>query len=139
MNDEKRWKQRFENFEKSYHLLCRRQKDYEKNPNSEAFQMSLIQSYEISVELARNTLKDYLENSGHPELETPKKIIRQAFQSEMISNAEKWMEALKKRNQTSHIYNPKILREVLEFINNTYFDIVRDLYYNLKKEVESPE
>lgn len=134
MNNENRWKQRFENFEKSFELFCRRQKEYEKNPKNEAYQMSFIKSYEILTELARNTLKDYLENAGYSDLETPMKIIRKAFQAEIISNAEAWMTSIKKRNQTVHIYHSEILKEILIFINKTYFPVVRDLYYRLKEE-----
>ena len=133
MNNEKRWKQRFENFEKSFQVFCRRQKEYEKNPSCEAYQMSFVKSYSITVELVQSTLKDFLENSGYTNLHTPKNIIRQAFQSEIITNAEDWMEALNKRNKTTHIYNSKILKEVLSFINKTYFSILRDVYHNLKK------
>ena len=136
MNNEKRWKQRFENFEKSFQVFCRRQKEYEKNPSSEACQMSFVKSYSITVELAQNTLKDFLENSGYTSLYTPKNIIRQAFQSKIITNAEDWMEALNKRNKTTHIYNLEILKELLDFMNKTYFSILRDLYHNLKKEKE---
>ncbi len=139
MNNEKRWKQRFENFEKSFNLFCRRQKEYEENPENEAYQLSLIQSYEILMELTRNTLKDYLENAGFSDLETPRKVIRQAFQSEIISDAEAWIEAFKKRNQTSHVYHPEILKEVIGFINDIYFSLVRDLYHNLKKEINTSE
>ena len=135
MNNEIRWKQRFENFEKSFKVFCRRQKEYESDPTSEACQMSFIKSYEITIELARNTLKDFLEDSGYTNLNTPKNIIRQAFQSEIITNAEDWMEAFKKRNKTTHIYNPKILKEVLSFMDKTYFSLLRDLYHNLKKEL----
>ena len=139
MNNEKRWKQRFENFEKSFNLFCRRHKEYEENKKNEAYQLSLIQSYEILMELTRNTLKDYLENAGSSDLETIKKIIRQAFQSEIISDPEAWMEAFKRRNQTSHVYHSEILTEVINFINDTYFPLVRDLYYNLKKELNASE
>ena len=139
MNNEKRWKQRFENFEKSFNLFCRRHKEYEENQNNEAYQLSLIQSYEILMELTRNTLKDYLENAGSSDLETIKKIIRKAFQSEIISDAEAWMEAFKNRNRTSHVYHSEILKEVIDFINDIYFPLVRDLYYNLKQEINASE
>ncbi len=135
MNNEDRWKQRFQNFEKSFKVFCRRQEEYEQNQDNEAYQMSLVQSYKILIELSWKTLKDYLENSGYSQLGTPKKVLRQAFQAEIISNAEEWLEALNKRNKTSHIYHPEILKEVLTFINATYFAIVRDLYHYLKKEL----
>ena len=137
MNNENRWKQRFENFEKSFNLFCRRQKEYEKNPENEGYQMALVKSYEILLELSRNTIKDYLEDQGYDKLEGPRKLIRQAFQAEIITSAEGWMEAIKKRNQTVHVYHSEVLNTILEFINNTWFPLVRDLYYYLKKEIDS--
>ena len=134
MNNEKRWRQRFENFEKSFELFCRRQKEYEENLKGEVYQMAFVQSYEILTELSWKTLKDYLENMGYDKLAAPKQIIRQAFQAEIIREPDLWMEALERRNQTSHIYNPKILESVLKFINERFYKIVRDLYYELKKE-----
>ena len=137
MNNENRWKQRFENFEKAFRVFCWRQKAYAENPDNEAYQLAFVKSYTITIELAQNTLKDFLENSGYTNLHTPKNIIRQAFQSEMITNAEGWMEALQKRSKIIQIYNPKILKEVLNFINTTYFSLLRDLYHSLKKELAS--
>jgi len=45
------------------------------------------------------------------------------------------MEALKKRNLTSHTYNEKILEEMLGFLESTFYPLVRALYFNLKKEL----
>ena len=57
----------------------------------------------------------------------------------MISSPEKWMESLDIRNKTSHTYRQDILEEVINFINGIFYPLVRDLYYNLKKETESQE
>jgi hypothetical protein len=64
-----------------------------------------------------------------------KKTIRHAFQDGLIRNAEDWMEGIKKRNMTSHTYNENVLMEVVEFINTVFYHNVRDLYYQLKKEL----
>ena len=135
MNNELRWKQRFQNFEKAFEVFQRRIDEYERDPYSESHQMSLIQAFEILIELSWKTLKDYLENEGYDRVKNSKQAIRQAFQDEIIHDAESWMEALQKRNITSHTYEPEILIDVIEFIENTYYPIVRDLYYNLKKEL----
>jgi hypothetical protein len=42
--------------------------------------------------------------------------IRVAFQDEIITDAENWMEALKKRNLTSHTYNENVLNETMVFL-----------------------
>ena len=63
MNEEKdtRWKQRFQNYEKSF-LLLKRTLEIE-NP-SEAEKGGLIQFYEMAFELAWKLLKDYLYELG---------------------------------------------------------------------------
>ena len=135
MNNEKRWKQRFENFEKSFHVLQRRIDAFEKNPKDEGYQMALIQSFEMILELSWKTLKDYLENEGVVCNNLPKKIFRKSFEAELISSAESWIDSLLIRNKTSHTYREDILDEVTTFIQKSFYPIVRDLYFNLKKEL----
>lgn len=133
MNNEQRWRQRFQNFENAYNVFLRRIEEYERFSDQEAYQMALVQGYEIVIELAWKTLKDYLENEGYDEVKNGKHAIRQAFQSELIHDAEVWMTALEKRNLTSHTYNTKILKETLAFIHGEFYPAVRDLFYELKK------
>lgn len=135
MNNDLRWKQRFQNFEKAFIVFQRRADEYKNEPSSESHQMSLIQAFEIGLELSWKTLKDYLENEGYDNVKNSKQAIRQAFQDEIIHDAEIWMEALQKRNITSHTYNPEILIEVVEFIADRFYPIVRDLYHKLKQEL----
>ena len=135
MNNEIRWKQRFENFEKSFHVLQRRIQDVEKNPESEAFLMSLIKSFEITFELSWKTLKDYLENKGVICSSMPKNIFRKAFEAELISSPEVWISSTDIRNKTTHTYKEDILKEVTLFIQKSFYPIVRDLYFQLKKEL----
>lgn len=131
MNDPIRWKQRFENFEKSYVVFLRRIEEYRSNPDMEAFQMALIQSFVMIVELSWKTLKDYMESEGL-KVTTPKDVIRQAFQSEIISDGETWMEALKQRNLSSYTYIENTAKEMLGFIDLHFDAIVQDLYHTLK-------
>ncbi len=132
MNNELRWKQRFGNFENAYALFLRRINEYEEFPYKEAYQMALVQGFEIAIELAWKTLKDYLENEGYDGVENSKQSIRQAFQAEVISHAETWMSALEKRNLTSHTYNVSILLETVRFIHQDFFPVLRDLFFKLK-------
>ena len=134
MNNEIRWKQRFQNFEKAYEVFQRRIDEYEDNQDSEAYQMALIQSFEITIELSWKVLKDYLQNLG-TEVHSPKQVIRQAFQFEVIANGEGWMEALELRNLTTHTYDDEVAAKVLNFISGNFHPIIRDLYFDLKKEI----
>jgi len=134
MNNEIRWKQRFQNFEKAYAVFQRRIDGYKEHPKAEAYQMALVQSFEIIMELSWKVIKDYLEDGG-TKVTSPKQVIRQAFQFEVIAEGEIWMKALDFRNMTTHTYDEAILNTVLNFVSEQYYRIVRDLYYDLKKEL----
>ncbi len=134
MNNDIRWKQRFQNFEKSFEVFQRRYDAYERDPNDEAYQMSLIKAFELTFELSWKTLKDYLENEGsNPK--SPRITLKEAFRVEIIRQSEDWLKALKTRNDAAHVYDEKILIKVLDFIKDEFYPIVRDLYYELKKEL----
>ena len=83
MNNDIRWKQRFQNFEKAYNVFQRRVNEYEENQALEVYKMALIQAYEILIELSWKTIKDYLANE-ETKVNSPKQVIRQAFQFEII-------------------------------------------------------
>ena len=131
MNNELRWLQRFQNFENAYAVFVRRIDEYEQFPDKEAYQMALVQGFEIVIELAWKTMKDYLENEGY-DVKNGKQAVRQAFQDELIQDAETWMSALEKRNLTSHTYNPALLQETLDFIHKAFYPALRDLFFRLK-------
>jgi nucleotidyltransferase substrate binding protein (TIGR01987 family) len=129
-----RWQQRFQNFEKAYIVFQRRIKAYNDDSQNEANQMSLIQAFEVVVELSWKTLKDYLANE-ETEVNSPKQTIRQAFQFKIIDNGEDWMEALTQRNLTAHTYNDETFNKVLNFIDKKFTIILNQLYTDLKKEI----
>ncbi len=134
MNNDIRWKQRFQNFEKAFLLLDEvAQKDIESFSKLE--KEGIIQRFEMLIELSWKVIKDYLENQGYDNVKNGKQAIRQAFQDELITDAESWMQALQLRNLTSHIYDEKILLQTLNFVINDFYPITRDLYHSLKKEL----
>ncbi|MHB1680259.1 MAG: nucleotidyltransferase substrate binding protein [bacterium] len=130
-----RWKQRFQNFEKALEKLNAAVKEIQKdNYKNEILQAGLIQIYEFTFELAWKTLKDYLENEGF-DVPTPKKTLRQAYQSGIIEDGTLWIKALDDRNKTSHLYNELIAKEVAVDIVEKYFLIIEKLFKKLKNEL----
>lgn len=132
MNENKdiRWKQRFQNYEKSFFLL-KRTLEIE-NP-SEAEKGGLIQFYEMAFELAWKLLKDYLYEQGF-NINSPREAIKQAYQSEIIDNGQEWIDALEDRNLTTHTYDEETAQKVVESIRNSYFPLLDSLYVRLKDE-----
>jgi len=125
-----RFKQRFENFEKAYHLL---EKTVKKTSLSELERGGMIQFFEISFELAWKMLKDYLESEGYT-VDSPRDALKQGFQINLIENGHVWMQALEDRNLTTHTYDEKTSLKVEKMIRETYFPAVKQLYDTLKQK-----
>jgi len=126
-----RWKQRFQNYEKSFLLLKRTLKI--ENP-SEAEKGGLIQFYEMAFELAWKMIKDYLQEQGFT-VNSPREAIKQAFQSNIIDNGHEWIGALEDRNLSTHTYDESTAEKAVSSIREFYYPLLKALYTRLKKEI----
>jgi len=68
-NKDTRWRQRFQNFKRSLQYL---ELALQINEPDIIQKAGLIQFFEISVELAWNVVKDYLEDQGFTEIRSPR-------------------------------------------------------------------
>jgi nucleotidyltransferase substrate binding protein (TIGR01987 family) len=124
-----RWKQRFNNFEKTLAYL----EDAIKITNPDfTHKAGIIQLFEISFELSWNVLKDYLEEQGFSELKYPRESIKKAFETGLIQDGHLWLTALKNRNLTAHTYDEEMADKVVADIKQNYFPMLTQLYHHLK-------
>ena len=134
MEEDIRWEQRFENFEKAFLLL---KSPFEgEGEFSDLEKEGIIQRFEYTFELAWKTLKDYLEFSGIIiEEATPRKVIKQAFKADIIKDGQLWIDMLTERNKLSHTYNPQTFYRAFELIKNEYLNLFDKLYMFFKEEI----
>lgn len=100
-NNDVRWKQRYNNFEKSLNFL----KDAVSRSNlSDLEKAGVIQTYEFTFELAWKTVKDYLEEKG-VSAKFPRDTIKEGFRYEILEDGDLWIDMLEKRNLMSHAYD----------------------------------
>jgi len=76
----------------------------------------LIQAFEFIHELAWNLLKDYLEYQGYQNIKGSRDAIREAFRVGLIEDGEAWMDTIKARNITLHVYYESMVEEIFEVI-----------------------
>lgn len=126
-----RWRQRFENFERSYLLL---ERTVAITKPTEAERGGLIQFFETTFELAWKTLKDYLESEGF-DVKTPRATIKQAFQINLLSDGALWLTMLDDRNRMAHTYDDKESQKIGVTIRESYFPLMQALYSTLKPKV----
>lgn len=124
-----RWQQRFENYSKSLTVLTSIAQI--ETPN-EAEMMGNVQAFEVCFELAWKTLKDYLEAGGY-DVKSPRDVIKQALQDELISDGHVWIDALEKRNQAAHMYDMSLLNILVTQTKDAYLPLFIKLHETLKK------
>jgi nucleotidyltransferase substrate binding protein (TIGR01987 family) len=135
MDQNIRWEQRFSNFTKALDKLSEavvyivknvlsdmkstENKD-STNVRDEIIVEGLIQRFEYTHELAWNVMKDYATYQGITTVGGSRDATREAFQLQLVSDGEVWMDMIGSRNQTSHTYNDEIADEIFNKIIHDY-------------------
>lgn len=129
-----RWKQRFSNYQKAYGKLAEVVENNSLDKLSDLEKEGLIQRFEYTYELAWKVMKDYLEYQGITGIIGSRDAIREAFQNRLVTEGESWMEMIKSRNQTTHLYNETTANEISESIFNTYFKLFKAFNSKMKNQ-----
>jgi nucleotidyltransferase substrate binding protein (TIGR01987 family) len=128
-NKDTRWRQRFQNFEKSLQYLERALEIRQPDIIQKA---GLIQFFEISVELAWNVVKDYLEEQGFTEIRSPRSALKKGFETGLIQNGHDWMKLLDDRNITAHAYDESTVNIIETLIHKKYYPLLKQLHDTFK-------
>lgn len=86
---------------------------------SDIERQGVIQSFEFTFELSWKTLKDYLEAQGVL-CQFPREVIKQAFQNQIISEGELWLDMLGKRNLLAHTYDEYVAMKAYQLIKQHF-------------------
>ena len=116
-----RWIQRFQNYRQALSRLTAAVKLSRERPLSELEQQGLIQGFEYTHELVWNVLKDYLEEQGFVSVIGSKGATREAFKNGLVEDGEAWMDMIKARNLTSHIYKTEVAEDIVKDILGRFY------------------
>lgn len=101
---------------------------------NEAIRDSIIKKFEYTFELAWKTIKEYLEKEGYEEISSPRKVLKQAFEINLIKNEEIWSNMLEARISTAHKYDEEQAIFYEDAIKKKYFNELKNLLEVLKNE-----
>lgn len=127
-----RWKQRFDNFQKTYLFL---KKGVQQGSYDELQAAGLVQSFEFTFELAWKTLKDYQTMMGIP-LNFPREVLKEAFKTGFIKDGHLWISMLDDRNELTHCYSDEQSKKAIHLIREKYFPAIEQVYQKLKSLAE---
>ena len=135
MNEDIRWKQRFQNFDRAFVLL---REAVEGTPEmlSPLEKEGVVQRFEYTFELAWKTLKDYLEEGGLVIVPvTPRQVIKDAFAAKVISDGDVWIRMLDNRNLLSHTYDFSVFEHAVKAISEHYLPAMAKLHKSFAEKI----
>ena len=120
---------KFENFDKSLSVLLAA----EKNISDEIYRMGVIGQFNLTFELSWKALREVLLIHGVNKASTgsPREILKAGYEFNFISDEETWLDMLKRRNQSIHIYEEKLAVELVNLIFEKYIAA----FVNLRDEL----
>ena len=99
----------------------------EKASKSLAVRDGAIQRFEFTSELAWKTVREYLLSEGVTDINSPKKVMREAYNNDLIENTEGWLRILDDRNLTSHVYDDEDAADIYNRIMNEHIKLFDEL------------
>ena len=86
----------------------------------------LIQRFEFSFELAWKLMKAVADYEGVA-VNSPRAAIRQAFQIQLVDDAETWLDMLEKRNLSRHTYDEETAMKIYNHVAQKYIFLFDEL------------
>ena len=77
-------------------------------------------------------MKDFLKENGIKEIIGSKDATRLAFQNEIITQGQTWMDMIESRNQTVHTYHEEILEVEYKLITQSYYPLIAAFHEKMK-------
>ena len=129
MQQDIRWKQRFQNFTQALQHL--KQATDMKSP-SNLEKEGTIQRFEFTHELAWKVMKDYLEYEGILNITGSRSATREAFNKGLLTNGQIWMNMIESRNKTVPTYIDEILEKEYELIVTKYYPLLEAFHQKMQ-------
>lgn len=111
--------ERIENFNKAFDIYLQAVNAYNNDKSNVLTHLALVQSFEIVFELGWKVLKDFLATKDI-QVYTPRDVIKEAFNVNILPQAQIWIDMAQDRNSSSHEYNMDKVNLMLERISKVY-------------------
>lgn len=97
------------------------------------FRDGIIQRFEFTTELAWKTIREYLIIQEFNDVNTPKNVMKAAFDADIITDDEGWLTILRDRNLTSHIYDEDDANKIFDRIIKKHINLFDELLNKFDK------
>lgn len=115
--------QKFDNFKNCFEIL--KKSEREKALADEIYRTGVIGQFGLAFELAWKTLQELMRSHGIEEAEngSPREILRAGFKYGFLNDESVWLQMLRDRNSSAHIYDDEAFNAVLDRIYSSYVNV----------------
>lgn len=117
-----KFENKLSNFQNAVNRLQEGLDEAKENP-SLTVRDGVIQRFEFTAELAWKTVREYLISQEIGELNSPKAVLAEGFRNGLINDENGWLQILRDRNSTSHIYDEAEAGEIFGRISTQYIEL----------------
>lgn len=96
---------------------------------------AMIQRFEFCVELSWKLLKDYLKYEKVGDFNSPRSVIKESYQLNLITEGEVWLDMLDDRNLTSHTYDEIVANTIRDNILNIHYKLLKNLKETMEEKI----
>jgi nucleotidyltransferase substrate binding protein (TIGR01987 family) len=94
--------------------------------DDDLYKDGVIQRFEFTFELLWKTIKIYLENQGII-VRSPRESFKEAFRLNLIKDEKLFLDMLKDRNDTTHIYDKETAEGIFNRIKSNYIPAIKQV------------
>lgn len=119
-----------ENFEKA---LTKLQQFVAEPILTERDRAGVLQAFEFTFEQCWKTFQKFSQQEGI-EAQSPRQSLQSALQLSLISQADEdlWLEMMKDRNLSSHLYREEIARRILDAVIRIYLPLMKGAFESIR-------
>lgn len=126
---------KFDQYSRHLQVLCRAEQE---DITNEFIISGIIDKFYIQFELGWKVLKELLRYEGANQAATgsPREIIKTAYAYFDFIEENIWLEMLRDRNDTTHIYNEEAAQKLVEKILHRYIAVFVTLEQHIRERYE---
>jgi nucleotidyltransferase substrate binding protein (TIGR01987 family) len=130
---------KLDNFSNSLDVL--KGADFEFANNNVIYRTGVIGQFNLTFELAWKALQEVLRIHGAEGAESgsPREILQLGYKFGFVNDSSVWLQMLKKRNSSVHIYDEDEIDEMLLLIRDSFIPAFVTLEETLRKKLENAE
>lgn len=130
---------KYDNFKNSLNIL--KQADIIKAKESNIYRTGIIGQFNLTFELSWKVLQSVLNEHSVTAAITgsPREILKLGFKYGFINNESAWLEMLKARNVSVHIYNEDVINSIITRIMEIYIPAFNDFSELMADKIKALE